>query len=77
MAANYKEPVMRNLGKAVLENPSKYPQRAGVMPDYRQVYLPNTERIQPRLIQMKLNLYDLDEGQKQADILGKAINHFN
>ena len=73
----YKEPVMRNLAKSVIENPSKYPHWAGIMPDYRQVRLPNTERIQPKLIQMKLNLYDLDEGQKQADILAKAIKHFS
>jgi perosamine synthetase len=72
----YKEPVMRNLAKDVIENPSKYPHWTGIMPDYRQVHLSNTERIQPRLIQMKLNIFDLDEGQKQADILAKAIKYF-
>jgi perosamine synthetase len=72
----YKEPVMCNLAKDVIENPSKYPHWTGIMPDYRQVHLSNTERIQPRLIQMKLNIFDLDEGQKQADILAKAIKYF-
>lgn len=73
----YKEPVMLNLAKDVIGNPSRYPHWAGIMPDYCQVYLPNTELIQPRLIQMKLNLYDLDEGQKQADILAKTIQIFS
>jgi perosamine synthetase len=73
----YKEPVMQNLSKDVIENPSRYPHWAGILPDYREVHLTNTERIQPRLIQMKLNLYDLDKGQEQADILAKTIKHFS
>jgi len=44
---------------------------------YREVYLSNTERIQPQLIQMKLKTYDLNEGQRQADILARAIQHFS
>ena len=73
----YKEPAMRNLARNVFEKPSRYPQWAGVMPDYREVSLPNTERIQPKLIQMKLNIFDLDEGRRQADILAQTISLFN
>ena len=68
---------MQTLSKEVIENPERYPQWTDVMPDYRQVQCPNTERIQSNLIQMKLNLYDLDEGQKLADMLAKAIKYFS
>jgi len=38
---------------------------------------PVAERIQPRLLQLKTNYYDLDQAERQADALEKAISHFD
>lgn len=73
----YREPAMQDISQKVIENPQRYPHWAGFLPDYRQIHCPNVELLQPRLIQMKLNQYDLDESQKQADLLAKTIKYFS
>ena len=73
----YREPVFSRLSEAVKERPHRYPQYAGIMPDYREVSCPTWEQIQPRVIQLKTNYYDLDTAQRQADILAETIRCFS
>lgn len=73
----HREPVFPNLNDAVREHPDKYPQWAERMPDYRQVRCPVWEAIQPRIIMLKTNYFDLAKAQKQADILSQWIRHFS
>jgi perosamine synthetase len=74
---NHKEPVFQNLSKLVEENPKRYPQWAGVLPDYRKVSCPVFEKMQPRMIQLKTNCFDTDTAQQQAEILAKTIKFFS
>ena len=73
----YREPVFPTLSDAVMEHPDRYPQFAGVMPDYRQVQCPTWDRIQPRIIQLKTNYFDPKDGRRQADILAETIRCFS
>jgi len=72
----HKEPVFQNLSKLVEENPKRYPQWAGVLPDYRKVSCPIFEKYQPRMIQFKTNCFDMDTARRQTDILAKTIKSF-
>lgn len=49
----------------------------GVHQHYAQGLCPNAEFLQPRMVQLKTNYWDLDEAKKQADILQKTITQFN
>jgi len=64
-------------GLRVGAKPARYFAPAGVMPDYGKVRCPVTERVQPRLIQLKTNYFDLDEAARQADILAQSIRFFS
>jgi perosamine synthetase len=50
------------------------------MPGITQLYekglCPNAEYLQPRMIQLKTNYWNIDEAKKQAEILHKCINMF-
>lgn len=48
----------------------------GVWQKYEKGLCPNAEYLQPRMIQLKTNYWDLDEAKKQAEILSKTINQF-
>jgi perosamine synthetase len=72
----YREPVFPRLSDAVSARPERYPHFAGRMPDYRQVRCPQWEAIQPRLIQLKTNYFDLHEAERQAEILAETIRSF-
>ena len=72
----YREPVFGKLSEAVQERPDRYPHWAGLLPDYREVRCPVWEEIQPRVIQLKTNYFDLDEAERQAEILARAIRSF-
>ena len=72
----YREPVFEMLSKDVVEKPERYPHFAGVMPDYRELHLPVMERVQPRLIQLKTNYWDLETAERQAEALRKTIQSF-
>jgi perosamine synthetase len=72
----YREPVFETLSADVAARPGRYPHLAGVMPDYRAVSCPVTERVQPRLVHMKTNYFDLDEAERQAEILARTIRRF-
>ena len=72
----YREPVFETLSKEVVEKPERYPHFAGVMPDYRELHLPVIERVQPRLIQLKTNYWDLENARRQAEALRKTIQSF-
>jgi len=73
----YREPVFRNLSEAVAARPERYPHFAGVLPDYREVRCPVWEAIQPRIIQLKTNYFDVNTAQRQAEILGETIRFFS
>ena len=69
----YREPVFRSLSEAVNARPERYPQFAGRMPDYREVRCPVWEQIQPRVIQLKTNYFDVNTAERQAEVLAKTI----
>ena len=69
----YREPFFDGLSAQVAESPERYPQWAGVMPDYREVTCAVVERIQPRLAQFKTNWFDLEEARRQADALSQTV----
>lgn len=62
--------------RMVAEDPKRWPHCAEVLPDYRQVVCPVLERIQPRLIQLKTNYFDLDRTRRQTDIIEQTIYFF-
>jgi len=45
--------------------PSRYPQFAGLLPDYRRVRCPVWEAIQPRMIHLKTNYFDLQTARRR------------
>jgi len=49
-------------------------QRNGVWQKYETGLCPAAEYLQPRMIQLKTNYWDLSEAEKQAEILEKTIN---
>lgn len=71
------EPLFINLSKEVTANPKRYPQWAGLLPDYSQVRLPVLEDIQPRMVQFKTNHFSLEEAKKHADSVAKTIAFFS
>lgn len=48
----------------------------GVWQKYTQGLCPNAEYLQPRMVQLKTNYWNLDDAKKQAEILNKTINQF-
>ncbi|MFH1264730.1 MAG: DegT/DnrJ/EryC1/StrS family aminotransferase [Planctomycetota bacterium] len=73
----YREPVFANLSDAVKAHPERYPHFAGLLPDYRQVRCPVWEEIQPRVIQLKTNYFDVSAAQRQAEVLARTIRAFS
>ncbi len=67
------EPVFANLNRAVAERPERYPQFAGRLPCYERGMCPVWESIQPRIVMLKTNYFDLDEAERQAEILARAL----
>jgi perosamine synthetase len=67
------EPVFATLNRAVDECPERYPQWAGRLPRYEKGLCPVWERLQPRIIMLKTNYWDLDAARRQADILAETI----
>ncbi len=51
-------------------------QMKGVWQQYEKGLCPNAEYLQPRMIQLKTNYWNLDEAKIQADILHKTIQQF-
>lgn len=73
----HREPVFARLSQAVGACPERYPQWAGVLPDYRQVRCPVWEAIQPRIAQFKTNSFDLADARRRADILDRTLRAFS
>jgi len=73
----HKEPVFQDLSAEVQSNPDRHPQWTGRMPDYREVHCPVWEKLQPRMIQLKTNSFDLDTARRQADVLAQTIRFFS
>jgi perosamine synthetase len=73
----HREPVFPKLSDAVRENPERYPQWAGRLPDYRAVHCPIWESIQPRIILLKTNYCELAQAEQQAEILREWIRCFS
>jgi perosamine synthetase len=67
------EPVFAALYDAAAAEPERYPQFAGRLADYRQSLCPIWEAMQPRMLHLKTNYFDLDSARRQADILEQAI----
>lgn len=63
---SYMEPVFLN----IIQN------WEDVWQTYKTGLCPNAEYLQPRMIQMKTNYWDLDEAERQAKILAKVIKEF-
>jgi perosamine synthetase len=51
-------------------------EQPGVWQQYGAGLCPNAEYLQPRMIQLKTNYWDLHEAEKQAEILQKTIRDF-
>jgi perosamine synthetase len=73
----HREPVFPTLSRLVQEHPERYPHYAGLLPDYREVSCPVWEKIQPRVIQLKTNYFDLETARQQAQILARTIACFS
>jgi perosamine synthetase len=73
----HREPVFPRLSREVRERPDRYPHYAGRLPDYAQVSCPVWEHIQPRVIQLKTNYFNLDDARRQAEILASTIRLFS
>jgi len=71
-----REPVFPLLYEKVQQNPERYPQWAGRLPNYGEMQLPVWDKLQPRIIQFKTNYFDLDDAKREADILAETIRHF-
>lgn len=68
---SYQEPMFRNkffLNREKLGLYDSY--------DYNSVYCENAEFLQPRLLQFKTNYYNLEDAERQADILRKTIAYY-
>lgn len=48
----------------------------GVWQDFSSSLCPNAEYLQPRIIQLKTNYWDLNEAKKQVDVLRKTLKEF-
>lgn len=72
-----REPVFAALYEAVEAAPERYPQFAGRLPDYGQSLCPNWERMQPRVLHLKTNYFDLDSARRQADLFDRAIRRLS
>lgn len=55
---------------------SKVQESDGVWQKYEKGLCPNSEFLQPRMLQLKTNYWDLTEAEKQAEILFKTIKQF-
>lgn len=62
----YNEPVFQNVVQPM----------AGVWQRYDAQLCPVGEYLQPRMIQLKTNYWDLDEAKRQAEILRKTVEEF-
>jgi perosamine synthetase len=51
-------------------------QKPGIWQKYKKDLCPNAEYLQPRMLQLKTNYWDLTEAEKQADILRNTIRDF-
>lgn len=49
----------------------------GITQKFQPGLCPNSEYLQPRMIQMKTNYWNLDEAKIQAEILNKTLNEFS
>ncbi len=72
----HREPVFQELHAMVQAEPNRWPQWAACLPDYGSVRLPVTERLQPRLVQLKTNYFDLADAEREAELLARAIRSF-
>ena len=64
---SYQEPLFKKVGK----------QNKLIWQDYNTNLCPNAEYLQPRLIQMKTNYWDISEAEIQAEILNKSLKEFS
>ncbi len=48
----------------------------GIWQEYKNGLCPNSEYLQPRMLQLKTNYWNLEEAKVQAEVLKKTINEF-
>jgi len=63
---SYNEPLFQNIIQ----------KESGIWQKYKPGLCPNAEYLQPRMIQLKTNYWNISEAEKQADILHKALSEF-
>jgi perosamine synthetase len=71
------EEVFGNLTQAIRAQPERYPHFSPYWPDYSPGGCPNWEAIQPRIAMLKTNYFDLQEADRQAEILEQTIRSFS
>ena len=71
------EPVFANLRAAVEASPERYPQWAGRLPHYGLGTCPFWESVQPRIVQLKTNYFELDQAAEQARVFAKTVERFS
>ncbi|MBN2293108.1 MAG: DegT/DnrJ/EryC1/StrS family aminotransferase [Pirellulales bacterium] len=73
----HREPVFSNLSDHVRTHPECYPHFDGRLPDYRNVSCPIWEEIQPRIVMLKTNYFDVNVARQQAEALAQTIDFFS
>ena len=63
---SYNEPVFQNIIQ----------KKPGVWQKYNPSLCPNAEYLQPRMIQLKTNYWNISEAEKQAEILYNTLSEF-
>ena len=54
----------------------KIQNQEGIWQEYKTGLCPNAEYLQPRMLQLKTNYWNLEEAKVQAEVLNKTINEF-
>ena len=72
----HREPVFDELVSAVEANPQRYPHWAGRLPSYAEGTCPVWERLQPKVMLLKTNYFDVESFKAQAQALKDTITWF-
>ena len=64
---SYNEPLFQNIIQKV----------SGIWQEYKLGLCPNAEYLQPRMIQLKTNYWDISAAERQAEILHNTLSEFS
>ena len=73
----HREPVFDSLVRAVEANPQRYPHWVGRLPSYADGTCPVWERLQPKVMLLKTNYFDVERFTGQAQALKDTIDWFD